>query len=326
MGDTILKLSSIVALAALAILAGHPAAAQDSLRDKSIRIVVPFPPGGSADSLARIVTQQATQANGQRFVIENRPGAGTIIGTEAVARSAPDGTTLLMMSNSFVINAIVRASLPYDPMAFEPVCFLVDSPQVLAVNEASPYRTLKDLVEAARARPGELSYAAVGPATTQHIAGEIFKQAADINLTYVPYPGGAPAVTAAVGGHVPVVLANYNEVMEQLRAGTLRPLAVASRQRIKPLPDVPTFVEAGYKDYETSAFFGLVAPAKTPPGTLDQLGSMLVSALQAPDVTAKLVTQGLDVVGKCGDDFRAHIRRQHEKYSRAIRDGNIKAE
>ena len=322
-----MKIDSIVVLAALTMLAPiNPAAAQDSLRDKTIRIIVPFPPGGSADSLARIVTQQVTQATGQRFVIENRPGAGTIIGTEAVARSAPDGTTLLMMSNSFVINGIVRASLPYDPMAFEPVCFLVDSPQVLVVNESSPWRTLKDLVDAAKARPGELSYAAVGPATTQHIAGEMFKQAAGINLTYVPYPGGAPAVTALMGGHVSMVLANYNEVMEQLRAGKLRPLAVASRERIKPLPDVPTFIEAGYKDYETSAFFGLVAPAKTPAGTLDQLASMLVSALQAPDVTAKLVTQGLDVVAKCGDDFRAHIRRQHDKYSRAIRDGNIKAE
>jgi len=322
-----LKIDSIVVLAALTILAPiNPAGAQDSLRDKTTRIIVPFSPCGSADSLARIVTQQATQATGQRFVIENRPGAGTIIGTEAVARSAPDGTTLLMMSNSFVINGIVRASLPYDPMAFEPVCFLVDSPQVLVVNESSPWRTLKDLVDAAKVRPGELSYAAVGPATTQHVAGEMFKQAAGINLTYVPYPGGAPAVTALMGGHVPMVLANYNEVMEQLRAAKLRPLAVASRERIKPLPDVPTFIEAGYKDYETSAFFGLVAPAKTPAGTLDQLASMLVSALQAPDVTAKLVTQGLDVVAKCGDDFRAHIRRQHDKYSRAIRDGNIKAE
>ena len=326
MGDHRLKIIAVVILAAFAILSPSHAGAQDALRDKTIRIIVPFPPGGSADTLARIVTQQATQAGGQRFVIENRPGAGTIIGTEAVARSAPDGTTLLMMSNSFVINGIVRASLPYDPIAFEPVCFLVDSPQVLVVNDTSPWRSLKDLVDAAKARPGELSYASVGPATTQHIAGEMFKQAAGINLTYVPYPGGAPAVTALVGGHVPMVLANYNEVMEQLRAGKLRPLAVASRERIKPLPDVPTFIEAGYKDYETSAFFGLVAPAKTPPGTLDQLGSMLVSALQAPDVTAKLVTQGLDVVGKCGDDFRAHIRRQHDKYLRAIRDGKIKAE
>ena len=303
-----------------------PAHAQD-LRDKTIRIVVPFPPGGTADTIARLLSQQATQTSGQRFVIENRPGAGTIIATEAVARSAPDGTTLLIMSNSFVINGIVRASLPYDPLtSFEPVCFLLDSPQVLVVNEASRFRSLKELVDAAKAKPGQLSYAAVGPATTQHIAGEMFKQAAGINLTYVPYAGGAPAVTALLGGHVDTVLANYNEVMEQLRAGKLRPLAVASRQRIAPLPEVPTFMEAGYKDFETSAFFGMVVPAKTPKEAVAQLAAMLATALKAPEVTAKLVVQGLETVGICGEDFRAHIRRQHDKYQRAIREGNIKTE
>jgi len=313
------------ALACLCLPLGA-AGAQD-LRNKTIRIIVPFAPGGTSDLLTRLVAQQATQASGQKIVVENRPGAGTVIASEAVARSAPDGTTLMVMSNSFVINGIVRASLPYDPLtSFEPVCFLVDSPQVLAVNEASPYRTLKEFVDAARARPGELSYAAVGPATTQHIAGEMFKQAAEINLTFVPYPGGAPAVTALVGNHVHSVLANYNEVMEHLRSGKLRPLAVASRQRIPPLPDVPTFIEAGYEDYETSAFFGVVAPARTPKETIAQLAAMLTGALKAPDVTAKLVAQGLEIVGTCGDDFRAHIRRQHDKYARAIRQGNIKAE
>jgi tripartite-type tricarboxylate transporter receptor subunit TctC len=317
-------LSFAVALACV-VLAPHAASAQD-LHDKTIRIVVPFPPGGSADTLVRLLTQESTQSTGQKYLIENRPGAGTIIGTESVARSAPDGTSLLVMSNSFVINAIVRASLPYDPLAMEPVCFLVDSPQVLVVNESAPYRTLKDFVDAARAKPGELSYAAVGPATTQHIAGEMFKQVAGINLTYVPYAGGAPAMNALLGGHVTAVLGNYNEAMEQLRAGKLRPLAVASRQRIAQLPDVPTFMESGYKDYETSAFFGVVAPAKTPVETIDKLAGLLTAALKAPEVTPKLVAQGLEIVGTCRDDFRAHIRRQYEKYSRAIREANIKAE
>jgi tripartite-type tricarboxylate transporter receptor subunit TctC len=320
-----MNILSVVAALACA-LAVTPAHAQD-LRDKTVRIIVPFPPGGSADTLARLVTQQATQASGQRFVIENRPGAGTIIGTEAVARSAPDGTTLLIMSNSFVINGIMRATLPYDPLtSFEPICFLVDSPQVLAVNQSAPYRTLKELVDAAKAKPGELSYAAVGPATTQHIAGEMFKQAAGINLTYVPYPGGAPSVTALLGGHVTSALTNYNELMEALHSGKLRPLAVASPARIKPLPDVPTFIEAGYREYETTAFFGVVAPAKTPPEILNQLAGLFTAALQAPDVREKLTLQGLEIVGTCGDEFRTHIRRQHDKYSRAIRAGNIKAE
>ena len=327
-GRAVLKVATIsvlVALASLCLPLGH-AGAQD-LRDKTIRIIVPFAPGGTSDTLTRLLGQQATQTSGQRIVVENRPGAGTVIASEAVARSTADGTTLLVMSNSFVINGLVRASLPYDPLtSFEPVCFLVDSPQVLVVNETSPHRTLKELVDAARARPGELSYAAVGPATTQHIAGEMFKQAAGINLTYVPYGGGAPAVTALVGGHVSTALANYNEVMEHVRSGKLRPLAVASRQRIAPLPDVPTFIEAGYEDFETSAFFGVVAPARTPKEMIAQLAAMFTGALKAPDVTAKLVAQGLDIVGTCGEDFRAHIRRQHDKYARAIRAGNIKAE
>ena len=307
------------------LLSGDATSAQD-LKDKVIRIVVPFPAGGTADTLARLIGQQATQATEQKIIIENRPGAGTIIGTDAVARSAPDGTTLLMMSNSFVINAIVRASLPYDPMSLEPVCFLVDSPQVLVVHESSPFRSLKDLVDAAKARPGELSYASVGPATTQHVAGEMFKQVAQVNLTYVPFTGGAPAVNAILGAHVTSVLTNYNEVMEHVRSGKLRALAVASRQRIRLLPDVPTFIEAGYADYETSAFFGLVAPARTPGEITARLGTMLTAALRAPEVTAKLVAQGLEVVGTCGEDFRAHIRRQHQKYERAIKDAGIKAD
>ena len=307
------------------LLSGNAPSAQ-GLKDKVVKIVVPFPAGGTADTLARLIGQQATQATGQKIIIENRPGAGTIIGTDAVARSAPDGTTLLMMSNSFVINAIVRASLPYDPMSLEPVCFLVDSPQVLVVHESSPFRSLKDLVDAAKARPGELSYASVGPATTQHVAGEMFKQVAQVNLTYVPFTGGAPAVNAILGAHVTSVLTNYNEVMEHVHSGKLRALAVASRQRIRLLPDVPTFIEAGYTEYETSAFFGLVAPARTPGEIIAQLGSMLTAALRAPEVTAKLVAQGLEVVGTCGEDFRAHIRRQHQKYERAIKEAGIKAE
>jgi tripartite-type tricarboxylate transporter receptor subunit TctC len=277
--------------------------------------------------IARLVGQQAAQNTGQRFIVENRPGAGTIIGTDAVARSAPDGTTMLIMSNSFVINAIVRSNLPYDPLtSFEPVCMLADSPQVLVVHESSPFRTLKELVDAAKAKPGELSFGTVGPATTQHIAGEVFKRAAEINLIYVPFTGGAPAVNAILGAHVTMVLTNYNEVKEHLSSGKLRPLAVASRGRIQVLPDVPTFIDAGYQDYETSAFFGVVVPARTPKETTAQLATVLRTAVQAPDVSAKLMAQGLEVAPTCGEEFGAYIRRQHEKYVRAIREANIKVE
>jgi tripartite-type tricarboxylate transporter receptor subunit TctC len=226
--------------------------------------VLPILPAAAqtAPKTTRLIGQQAGQITGQSFLTENHPGAGTIIATEFVARAPPDGTTLLIMANSFIINPSVRASLPYDPFSFAPICLLVNSPQVLVVKADSPYKTLASFVTAAKARPGELNYAAVGPATTQHIAGEMFKRAAEINLTYVPYAGGAPAVNAIMGGHVTAVLANYNEVMEQIKAGRLRPLAVASRNRLAPLPEVPTLIESGYKNMEATAWFGTMAPPR----------------------------------------------------------------
>jgi tripartite-type tricarboxylate transporter receptor subunit TctC len=321
------KFTGCTAVAAtLALLLFVPLGAQaQDLKAKNIRMVVPFPPGGTADNIARLVTQQANASN-FKLIVENRPGAGTIIGTEQVAHAMPDGTSMLLMSNSFVINTIVRAKLPYDPFAMEPLCSLARSPQVIVVHEASPYRTLKEFIDAAHATPGTLSFAAVGPATTQHIAGEMLKQAARVNLTYVPFNGGAPAVNALLGQHVTAVIANYNEVMEQLKAGKLRALAVASRERLKAIPNVPTFIEAGYKDFEASAFFGVVSTAGTPKDVIAQLQSMLTVALKTPDVSARLVEQGLDVTGACGEEFRASIKRQHDLYSRAIKDAGIKIE
>ena len=322
----LLKTVAAITPAAAAVLIGQSAQAQDT-RGRLNKIVVPFPPGGTADVIARLIAQHAETSSGQRFIIENRPGAGTIIGTDAVARSAPDASTMLVMSNSFVINGVVRSSLPYDPMtSFEPVCMVADSPQVLVVHDSTPYRSLQDFVQAAKAKPGELSYATVGPATTQHIAGESLKRALQVNLTYVPYTGGAPAVNAILGGHVTTVIANYNEVMEQLGPGKLRPLAVFSSKRIKQLPDVPTLDELGHKDQETSAFFGIVVPAKSPKDAVGQLTTILKAATSAPEVVSKFETQGLLPGGPCGEEFRAHIQRQHDKYVRAIKEAGIKAE
>jgi tripartite-type tricarboxylate transporter receptor subunit TctC len=316
-------------VAVLLALAGLALAAPDASAQRSggtTRIIVPFPPGGTADVIARLVGQAASTATGQTFLIENRPGAGTIIGTSEAARAAPDGNTLLIVSNSFIINPSVRASLPYDPLtSFEPLCFLADSPQVVVVQNASPYRTLGDFIAAAKAKPGELSYATVGPATTQHIAGEVLRRAAGIELTYVPFTGGAPAVNAILGGHVTMVLANYNEVMEQLKAGTLRPLAVSTPTRMAALPDVPTIAESGFKDYEASAYFGVVTPAKTPPETVARVSQVLSDALKTPEVQSKLEAQGLISVGTCGPEFAAYVRKQFDHYARVIKEAGIKS-
>lgn len=290
-----------------------------------IKIVVPFPPGGAIDTLARVLADEIGRT-GPAMVIEDRPGAGSVIGTEAVARAPADGKTLLMVGNSFVINPQLR-KLNYDPLtSFEPICYLVRSPTLLVVNSASPYRTFADLVAAAGARPGALTLASSGPATSFHIAAEVLKREAHIDLSYVPYPGDPPAISALLGGHVTSVFANYATVSEHLNAGKLRALATGSRTRIEPLPELPTFAELGYKDYEVENWFAVVAPAKTPAKTISQLIGRYTAALQISEVKAKLSLQGLFPVAMCGADFAAHIRKQYQEYGRAIREAGIKAE
>jgi tripartite-type tricarboxylate transporter receptor subunit TctC len=322
-GFAFTRLRAVCSALILLALFGNVAWSQSA---KTIKIVVPFPPGGSATILARLLTEQISRVHGPTMLIENRPGAGASIGYEAVARAPPDGNTLGINGNSIVINPILR-KVNYDPLtSFGPICYLVSSPQVIIVNSAAPYRTLSDLINAARARPGELSLASVGPATTQHIGFEMLRYLAKIDVTYVPYSGGAPAVTALLGGHVTSVLANYSEVIEQLKAGQLRALAATSSTRIEPLPDLPTVAESGYKGYDVQVWFGLVAPAKTPKGTLSELGAWFTASMHAPEVKPKLLTLGLYPVGKCGADFRAFIHAQYDEYTRIIREANIKAE
>src|SRR6266478_3952598 len=278
---------------------------------RTIRIVVPFPAGGSADILARLLGEQINKSQGPTVLIENRPGAGASIAYELVARAPPDGNTLVINANSIVINPLLR-KVSYDPLtSFEPICYLVSSPQVIVVNSASPYRTLADFVAAARAKPGALTVATVGPATTQHIGFEQFRRLANLNVTYVPYSGGAPAITALLGGHVTGVLGNYSEAVEQLNAGKLRALAATSRTRIVPLPDVPTVAESGYKNYEAEVWFGVAAPTKTPKEIVTQLATWFTAAMQASEVKPKLLNLGLYAVGTCGADFAEHIRKQN---------------
>jgi tripartite-type tricarboxylate transporter receptor subunit TctC len=241
-----------------------------------------------------------------------------------VARAAPDGGTLLINSNGQMISPLLR-KVNFDPRtSFEPICFLVDSPQVLVVNSKSPYRTLRDLVDAARARPGELSISTVGPLTTQHIAVERFKRLAGIDLTYVPFTGGAPAINALLGGHVTAVLQNFSEAGEQVHSGALRALATPSRNRIPPLPDVPTIAEAGYKDFVAEVWFGLVAPAKTPQPIIAQYIEWFGGAIEAPEVKAKLVASALYPNRRCGADFAAHIQRQIDEFTRVIAELKLK--
>jgi tripartite-type tricarboxylate transporter receptor subunit TctC len=233
---------------------------------------------------------------------------------------------VLLIANSFVVNSALKKQ-NYDPVtSFEPICQLAATPIVLVVTGASPYRTLADLIAAARAKPGELSLASGGPASSLHFAFEVLKRAANINMTYVPYGGTAPAINALVGGHVTAVFADYPTVVSQLKAGSLRGLVTASQARVEPLPDVPTLAETGISKYEADIFYGIVAPAKTPAEMVSQLASRFTAAVQAPEMKPKLDQQGLFPAIRCGADFASLIRRQVDEYSRVARETNIKTE
>jgi tripartite-type tricarboxylate transporter receptor subunit TctC len=280
--------AAVMMVAVVSVVSGHGARSESA---RTIKVIDPFPPGAPEYLAVRLLGDQITRSHGPSFVIENRPGAGSAIGTEAVSRAEPDGNTLLIASPAIVINSQLR-KLNYDPLkSFEPICLLVTSPNVIAVNSASPYHTLADLFDAARAKPGDLTLAGVGPATSAHIAIEMLKRVANVSMTFIPYPGAPPAVNALLGEHVTAFFGSYPNVAVNIDAGKVRALAAASRTRFELLPDVPTIAESGYKDYEANLWFGLFAPAKTPKDTVSQLAGWFGAALQAAEVKTKLVAQ-----------------------------------
>jgi tripartite-type tricarboxylate transporter receptor subunit TctC len=303
---------------------GGPALAQSS---RTIRFVVPFGPGGTADIMARVLAEQIGKAHGVGTLIENRPGGGGVIATEATARAAADGNTVLLNANAFIINPHLR-KLTYDPLtSFEPLCQLVSSPQVIVVNGTSAYHSLVEMLDAARARPGVLTLASVGPASTQQLAFEELKHRAGVNMIHVPFIGGnAPAVNALLGNHVDSALVNFSEVVDQLGSGNLRALAVTAAARIGRLPEVPTVAELGYPNFEADVWFGAVVPARTPAPAVAELIDWLTEAMAAPEVRPKLAALNVDTVGRCGAAFATDLRRRFDEYGRAIRESNIKME
>jgi tripartite-type tricarboxylate transporter receptor subunit TctC len=293
---------------------------------RTIKIIVPVAPGGPTDTLARVLAEQIGRANGLTVIVEDRPGAGSVIGTEAVARAAPDGNTLLLTTPAFALNPHLR-KLAYDPLTgFEPICHLVDDPTLIVVNTASPYRSFADLIAAARAKPGDVSVASVGPATASQLAVEMLKRDANVNMNFIPYNGYAPSIAAVLGGHVTAALVDYSAAIEQLKAGSLRPLVTTARKRSEQLPDLPTVAEIGYPNSEVDIWFGLTAPAKTSKQTVAELVRWSAGALQDGEIRAKLLAQGLIPVGACGADFAAFLRRQYETYGRLVRESHMKAE
>jgi tripartite-type tricarboxylate transporter receptor subunit TctC len=312
---------SLIAAAIATTLSISAASAQSP---RQIKFIVPFPAGGGGDVITRMIAEKWSQAHGVATVIENRPGAATILGVEAASRAAPDGNTVGVVANSFIIHPNFK-KLTYDPLtSFEPVCLVANSPQVIVVNSSSPHKTLKEWLDAARAKPGELSHASVGPASPQHIAFEQLKLMAKVNITFVPFNGNTPALNALLGDHVGSVMSNYSEAAELVASGKLRALAVASDKRVEGWPNVPTVAEQGFKGYAVEAWYGLVAPAKTPKDKVAELSKWCAEAMAAPELKPKWKLQGLTPVGSSSEEFAAHLRKQSEDYARVIREASIK--
>ena len=309
--------------AAFALALPGAAAAQSG---RTIRVIVPYPPGGSADVLARVLAQEINATEGVNIVVENRPGTGTVTATDFVSRQPADGNTVLVMSNSFVINAHMR-KLNYDPLtSFAHVCNLVTSPNLIVVNITSPYRTLADLIAASKAKPGSITMASVGPATTQHIGFLQLNLASGAQMTYVPYAGGAPAVNALLGQHVTAVFENFSAGVEHHNAGKLRALVATGAKRMAMLPDLPTIAEQGYPGYDVEVWLGMVVPTGTPQGAIDQLATWFTTAMKVPDVRERLITLGFYPAGQCGANFAKLIRARDEQYAKIMSEAGIKGE
>ncbi len=297
-----------------------PAHAQNRLT-----IVVPFAAGGGIDIFARLLADEIGRSGDTNVVVEDRPGASSMIGTEYVARAAPDGSTVLISSNSTLISPVLRTSA-FDPARdLTPVCTLAESPQVIVVKADAPYRTLGDLVAAAKAAPGALTIGSNGPASTQQLVAEMFKRAAAIDMTYVPYNGGAPAVNAVIGGHIAAVAANMSEVHSQIDAGLIRALATSAGKRIPAAPDLPTAREAGL-DFDMASWHGVALPAKAAPDVVARIEKMFMTALNAPDLRAKLAQNQYVPTGICGAPVAAFLRDQTQTIATIAREAGIKLE
>ena len=272
----------LLALAVLSLTAFSPDDASALYPDRIVRIVVPFAPGGGTDVIARTLAQEMAKDLGATVIIENKPGAGTIIGTQAVATSEPDGYTLLMGTFANAVNPSLNAKLPYDPHRdFAPVALIARSFNIVVVNPTSPFQSIADLIAAAKADPDKLSYGTFGTGTSAHLAGELFKDMAKVNLTMVPYKGAAPGITDLIGGQIQVMFTTVASAASLIAGGQLRALAVTSAERSPAFPQLPTVAEAGVPGYAAESWYGLFAPAKTPADVIDRLNKSAALAVQS---------------------------------------------
>ncbi|MCM2328363.1 MAG: tripartite tricarboxylate transporter substrate binding protein [Lysobacter sp.] len=316
------------ALAAIALAPLAPAFAQDaSYPTRAIKILVPYPPGGFNDTLARTIGAKLQAAWGQPVVVENRPGGNTLIGTEAAARSPADGYTIFVTPFAFAVNQSIFKKLPYDPVKdFAPITLAATTPNILVVNPSLGVNSVKELIARAKEKPGALNYASTGTGSSNHLSMELFKQMAGVDITHVPYKGSAPAVTDLIGGQVGLMFDNVPNIINQVKAGRLKALAVTTKEKSPHVPDLPTVSEAGVPGYEVTVWFGFAAPAGTPRPILDKLNAEIVKSLRMPDVREKFSAQGVDVVGSSPEQFAAYLRQQMDLWAKVVKAAGVTPE
>jgi len=315
-----------IAAAALALAAPYVARAAE-FPTRPVRLVVPFPPGGPTDTIARLVAPRVERGWGQPVVVENRGGAGGNIGTAAVARAAPDGHTLLLVASSHAINPSIFRALPYDPLRdFVPVALLASSPFVLVVHPSVPANSLAELIALARARPGRLNYASASNGSGNHLAMEMLKAAAGVDLVHVPYAGAAPATTDLLAGQVPVMFNNMVSAVPHIPAGRLRALAVSGQRRAAALSEVPTVAESGFPGFDATTWYGVLAPARTPPSIVAELNARFVTALDGAQQRERLAALGLDPTPMAPDAFGRFIESEMAEWGRAARAADVQVD
>ncbi len=293
---------------------------------KPIRVVVPFPPGGGTDIVARTVTPKMAEILGQPFVVETRAGAGGNIGTDAVAKSPADGYTLLVASASTAINTTLVPNLSWSVADFAPVVLMVVNNHLLAAHPSVPANNVRELLALAKAKPGQVTYASYGSGSSAHLTAELFKLMAGVDLLHVPYKGAAPAVNDLLGGQVNIIFADVAAMLSHLKSGKLKALGIGAAKRFEGLPEVPTIAESGVPGFEAGGFLGLVAPAGTPPAAIQALNAAAQKSLALPEVRDRLLALASPPVGGTPEQFGSHLKREIDKWARVIRAANIKAE
>jgi tripartite-type tricarboxylate transporter receptor subunit TctC len=299
----------------------------ESYPTRSVRMIVPFAPGGPVDVLTRLIAQKLTQSLGQQFYVENQAGAGGNLGMGAGARAAPDGYTVTVVSTSFLVNPSLYPKIPYDPRKdFAPVTLAAVSPNVLTIHPSIPANNVKELIAFLKANPGKYSFAHAGKGTTPQLSGEMFKRSQELDIVGVAFNGSAPAIQSALGGHTPIAFTVLTPAVPQIKEGLLRALAVTTPKRSPAVPEVPTLAEAGLLDQEADTIVGILVPSGTPQSIVASLHGAIVAAMGQPDATEKLAALGFEAIASTPDEFAARIATDIPKWANVIRAANIKAE